>query len=216
MGSRLPGTDDPHRGFKKGDLKFTLHGEKLHGSWVLVRMRGDRCGGKRTNWLLIKHRDQFAREGGANNILEAGSTRWPRAALMDEIAVGKGKAPTPFMPGVKTAAGRRVWGNRPGMREGARRSRNRCDGPRRRPPRRKRERQVEESRRHAAFRRAAALQTRRASATGRLGHEVKFDGYRVQMRVEDGDGYAAKPARASTGADKFAAHRAGQSRCPMR
>ena len=50
-------SDDPERGYKKGDLKFTLHGNKLHGSWVLVRMRNDRTGGKRTNWLLIKHRD---------------------------------------------------------------------------------------------------------------------------------------------------------------
>src|ERR1700678_1752975 len=40
-----------------GDLKFTLEGDKLKGSWVLVRMRGDKFGGKRTNWLLIKHRD---------------------------------------------------------------------------------------------------------------------------------------------------------------
>ena len=64
-------SDDPERGFKKGDLKFTLDGEKLHGSWVLVRMRHDRNGGKRTNWLLIKHRDEFAREGKANNILDA-------------------------------------------------------------------------------------------------------------------------------------------------
>src|SRR6476619_2588940 len=56
-------SDDPERGFKKGDLKFVLHGGKLHGSWVLVRMKGDRYGGKRTNWLLIKHRDEFAKEG---------------------------------------------------------------------------------------------------------------------------------------------------------
>src|SRR4029079_16311691 len=35
---------NPDRGFKKGDLKFTLHGDKLHGSWVLVRMKGDRYG----------------------------------------------------------------------------------------------------------------------------------------------------------------------------
>ena len=53
----------PERGFKKGDLKFMLHGDKLHGSWVLVRMKGDRYGGKRTNWLLIKHRDEFAQGG---------------------------------------------------------------------------------------------------------------------------------------------------------
>ncbi len=55
-------SDDPDKGFKKGDLKFTLHGDKLHGSWVLVRMRHDRDGGKRTNWLLIKHRDEYARD----------------------------------------------------------------------------------------------------------------------------------------------------------
>ncbi|MBN9003137.1 MAG: ATP-dependent DNA ligase, partial [Rhizobiales bacterium] len=38
--------DDPERGLKKGDLKFTLDGGKLHGEWVLVRMRHDRTGGK--------------------------------------------------------------------------------------------------------------------------------------------------------------------------
>jgi len=82
-------SEDAERGFKKGDLKFTLDGEKLHGSWVLVRMRNDRTGGKRTNWLLIKHRDEFAREGDANDILAADKSvasgrtmdrsRWARA-----------------------------------------------------------------------------------------------------------------------------------------
>src|SRR5262249_40564464 len=50
-------SDDPETGFMKGDLKFNLHGEKLHGSWVLVRMRHDRNGGKRTNWLLLQQPD---------------------------------------------------------------------------------------------------------------------------------------------------------------
>src|SRR5690606_29318499 len=50
---------------KKGELKFTLDGERLHGSFVLVRMKGDRYGGKRTNWLLIKHRDEHARDSAA-------------------------------------------------------------------------------------------------------------------------------------------------------
>ncbi len=63
-------SDDPDRGFKKGDLKFNLHGDKLHGSWVLVRMKGDRYGGKRTNWLLIKHRDEFAKPGEGSGILD--------------------------------------------------------------------------------------------------------------------------------------------------
>src|SRR3979490_3256912 len=52
--------DDLREGFAKGSIKFTLHGERLQGSWALVRMhRGD---GRQ--WLLIKHRDAHARKGG--------------------------------------------------------------------------------------------------------------------------------------------------------
>jgi len=52
-GTWQPEVEDIGRAFEKGDLKFTLRGKKLRGSWVLVRMR-DR------QWLLIKHRDEFA------------------------------------------------------------------------------------------------------------------------------------------------------------
>lgn len=51
---------DVKAALEKGDLKFTLHGAKLKGSWVLVRTRGSFGGGGRASWLLIKHRDQFA------------------------------------------------------------------------------------------------------------------------------------------------------------
>jgi bifunctional non-homologous end joining protein LigD len=47
------GVESLRRGYEKGDLKITMHGERLKGSWVLVRM--DRPG--RPQWLLIKHRD---------------------------------------------------------------------------------------------------------------------------------------------------------------
>ena len=47
---------DPHLGLEKGDLKFTLKGEKLQGSWVLVRMKGRPGRDDRENWLLIKRR----------------------------------------------------------------------------------------------------------------------------------------------------------------
>ena len=49
---------------KAGELKFSLQGERLKGGWVLVRMKHDRTGGKRNNWLLIKHRDRHAKETG--------------------------------------------------------------------------------------------------------------------------------------------------------
>jgi bifunctional non-homologous end joining protein LigD len=58
-GTWAPESEDIEAALKKGDLKFTLNGEKLHGSWVLVRTRG--FGSKSDkSWLLIKHRDQFA------------------------------------------------------------------------------------------------------------------------------------------------------------
>ena len=57
-GTWTPEVDDVEAALRKGDLKFTLHGKKLHGSWVLVHTRGG-FGGDRS-WLLIKHRDEFA------------------------------------------------------------------------------------------------------------------------------------------------------------
>jgi len=70
-GTWTPEVDDVDAALKKGDLKFTLNGYKLKGSWVLVRTSG-RYGGGRTSgaggsgssgdrsWLLIKHRDEWS------------------------------------------------------------------------------------------------------------------------------------------------------------
>jgi len=52
--------EEPHRGLAQGALKFTLDGEKLSGSWALVRIHG-RDGKDDRNWLLIKHADSSAR-----------------------------------------------------------------------------------------------------------------------------------------------------------
>jgi bifunctional non-homologous end joining protein LigD len=58
-GEWTPESEDVEAALKKGDLKFTLHGKKLQGSWVLVRTRG--FGSKPDkSWLLIKHRDKYA------------------------------------------------------------------------------------------------------------------------------------------------------------
>jgi bifunctional non-homologous end joining protein LigD len=58
-GTWEPESEDVDAALKKGDLKFTLHGKKLKGSWVLVRLR-PRSGESRAGWLLIKHRDRYA------------------------------------------------------------------------------------------------------------------------------------------------------------
>jgi bifunctional non-homologous end joining protein LigD len=61
---------------QKGDLKFTLYGKKLQGSWVLVRTRG--FGGSDKSWLLIKHRDKFA---STEDLLE----KEPRSVLSNRL-----------------------------------------------------------------------------------------------------------------------------------
>src|SRR6476646_8697809 len=63
QGTWTPQSDDVDAALKKGDLKFTLDGYKLKGSWVLVRTGGRYPGGSGDrSWLLIKHRDEWAGE----------------------------------------------------------------------------------------------------------------------------------------------------------
>ncbi len=65
-GTWTPEVDDVDAALKKGDLKFTLNGYKLKGSWVLVRTGGrypgarSGPGGDARSWLLIKHRDEWS------------------------------------------------------------------------------------------------------------------------------------------------------------
>jgi bifunctional non-homologous end joining protein LigD len=174
-------SDDPDKGFKKGDLKFTLHGDKLHGSWVLVRMRHDRNGGSRTNWLLIKHRDDFAREGEDNNILDDDRSV-ASGRSMAQIAAGKGKAPKPFM----TAARGRgkadaVWHSNRGDAAQAR-AQNKL--ARSQPAKAARTVKVDEMPEFVAPELCAPVE-RPPNGDG-WGHEIKFDGYRTQLRVENG------------------------------
>jgi bifunctional non-homologous end joining protein LigD len=61
QGTWTPEVPDVDAALKKGDLKFTLDGYKLKGSWVLVRTGGRYPGGSGDrSWLLIKHRDDWA------------------------------------------------------------------------------------------------------------------------------------------------------------
>ncbi|MET3912378.1 bifunctional non-homologous end joining protein LigD [Bradyrhizobium sp. S3.3.6] len=199
-------SDDPEAGFKKGDLKFTLHGEKLHGSWVLVRMRHDRSGGKRTNWLLIKHRDEYASED-EDILSEDKSVASGRA--MEQIAGGKGRAPKPFML-AKEAKGKAdaVWQS------------NRAEETRGRtvkPAPRAALKRVKTSKKKATAATTAkkvsempdfvapqlCTPVERPPAADGWCHEIKFDGYRVQLRVEDGEA-TLKTRKGLDWTDKFA------------
>jgi bifunctional non-homologous end joining protein LigD len=83
------GAESLRRGYATGDLKFVLHGDRLRGSWVLVRMR--RPG--KPQWLLIKHRDDEA--DPARDLTAEETTSVVTGRAMEQIAAGEG--------------GRKVW-----------------------------------------------------------------------------------------------------------
>jgi bifunctional non-homologous end joining protein LigD len=96
----------PEHSLRDGELKFIIAGSKLLGSWMLVRLKG-KANEKRTNWLLIKHRDQWATPGidevlGQDRSVASGRT-------MAEIARGKGALPQPFVTTGGPTSADAVW-----------------------------------------------------------------------------------------------------------
>ncbi len=189
----------PEEQLAKGELKFTLAGQRLKGSWVLVRMKNDRFGGKRTNWLLIKHRDVFAQPGAGDAAL-AEDKSVASGRTMAQIAAGKGRGPKPFMLATKSAAKPdAVWNS------------NRSESqPTQTPVPRAAAKSATAASKAAGARRASgkpAAARRAGRARARMpkfiapqlatlverppkgpgwGHEIKIDGYRIQMHVENG------------------------------
>ncbi len=84
---------DPHEALEGGDLKMRLHGQHMKGEWVLVHMKGRdtkrKSGPARQNWLLIKHRDEQARNE------ETLTTRFTRSVSTgrDMAGIAKGLKP---------------------------------------------------------------------------------------------------------------------------
>lgn len=167
---------DAAKGYAKGHLEFTLEGEKLRGRWHLIRMQG-KPGEKRENWLLIKADDEAARPEAAPDILEEAprSVKTGRdiAEVADE-APGWSSRTGPIRPG----RGRKAAGTEqnpepeeetglpppdPSKVKGARKE----PLPDFVPP-------------------MLATLAPSAPAGDRWLHEIKFDGYRLQARIEAG------------------------------
>ena len=172
--------EDPHRGLKKGHLDFSLQGEKLHGHWHLVRMHR-RPGEKRNNWLLIKASDEDARTAKDADILEEMPDFVVSGRSIEEIAAGKGKKRV-WHSNKSVADNVKAGATRGGVRAGASTQAVRARAPRR-------------SKKKGASRDAAlpdfvppSLATLRDTAPNGRGwvHEIKFDGYRTQARLDHG------------------------------
>ena len=168
-GSGRPTGRSPEQALAKGDLKFTLEGKRLHGGWVLVRITTSGRG-KRTNWLLIKHRDEFAVPASGADGPGRGPRRWRPA----------GHGGNRGRQGTRAEAVHAAGG-------GA----GRCGLGQPQPASRRRS-----ARARAKAKASAAVMSgfiapqlcdpgRPPSADGWV-HEIKFDGYRIQMRVDGG------------------------------
>jgi len=169
---------DAERMLAKGDLKFTLDGEKLHGGWVLVRMRGDKFGGKRTNWLLIKHHDKYAKEENGEAILKKDHSVASGRA-MAQIAEGKGAKPKPFIR-ARAFRANEVWQSKSRKHDDA----DEEPRPVKKPATPLKRKSVKSLPRFVEPQ-LARLAEHPPGGSDWV-HEVKFDGYRMQLRVEDG------------------------------
>ncbi|WP_419757547.1 DNA ligase D [Acidisoma sp.] len=172
-------------GLEKGDLKFTLEGEHLHGSWVLVRMKN--WSGKRVNWLLIKHRDEYAHEGDQDALL-ADDRSVASGRPMEDIAAGRGRAPKPFMTSEASVTKDAVWDSNVGLAPALR-----AEGKTSSPPKSARKAkakptpEAEKATELPEFIEPQfCLSVERPSSQSGWVHEIKFDGYRVQARMSEG------------------------------
>jgi bifunctional non-homologous end joining protein LigD len=196
------GDRDPEAQLKKGELKFQLEGERLHGSWVIVRMKGDRYGGKRTNWLLIKHRDEHAGDADAVEAMMSEDASVASGRKMQDIATGKGRGPKPFMLDTKhVAKADAIWNSnradsstpvgRPARAaaKNSRRSPVSAPGKSKKPP--------------EFIEPELCKPVERPPVGAHWAHEVKFDGYRMQLRVANGVA-TLKTRKALDWSEKFA------------
>ena len=76
---------------RDGHLKFELHGKKLQGDWVLVRMHTTDARSDRQNWLLIKEKDKFARDEKGKAITDEAPNSVSTKRSLEQIATGKSR-----------------------------------------------------------------------------------------------------------------------------
>lgn len=182
------GTSDVDAALRDGELKFTLAGEKLRGSWVIVRIKHNREDSQRKNWLLIKHRDDYATE---DDVAEQDRSVASGRSLED-IAAGKDRGPKPFMVGGgKAAPAAAVWHSNKALAGKHAISMALQAKPT--------ERKVKKVARKASCKifgtdpmppfitpQLCKLVARPSQGEAWV-HEIKFDGYRMQLRIENSE-----------------------------
>ena len=161
---------DPEEGYAKGHLKFELHGEKLHGTWNLVRSRSSKYGGGDKSWLLFKETDDYARLGPEGLIVDERPDSVATGRSLDEIK----------------AAQDRVWHSNKSVDANVKGGAIR----KRKPKAAASVAKVEGAKARAmpAFVEAQLATLVKDPPKGpHWVHEIKYDGYRMLCRIENGD-----------------------------
>jgi bifunctional non-homologous end joining protein LigD len=163
--------------YRDGRLKFVLDGEKLKGGWMLVRLP-DRDGRRssKPNWLLIKEGDRFAQPESKGDILEKEPSSAKTGRTMEQIKEGKAVWKTRPKANTKhsaikepaTAAASATKSKRPKSVSSIQQAGKRAALPKHWDPQ------------------LATLVTVAPEGDQWL-HEIKFDGYRMACRLDDGD-----------------------------
>ncbi len=164
---------DPETAYKQGKLKFVLHGEKLHGGWMLVKSHGGKYGGDKS-WLLIKERDEYARTGADAHIVDTEPDSVASKRGLEAIAADPERVWHSNKSVAENVAGGRVEKKRPPAARG-----NGAPAPAK----------VKGARKAALPEsldaQLAMLVDAPPEGPGWL-HEIKFDGYRMLCRVSNG------------------------------
>ncbi len=170
---------DPHEGYRKGNLKFEIHGHKMHGRWVLVRMKGR--GEKQEGWLLIKENDEYARSSEEFSVVDempdsVKDLPMPKPARGKVAALkAEAKGESPRKPARKSAAKSAA---KPAAKPAAKRAKSTTPGlPEGAKPAKLPEEFTPE---------LATLVDAPPLDPAEWVFEVKFDGYRMLARVEGG------------------------------
>jgi bifunctional non-homologous end joining protein LigD len=163
---------DPADAYKRGKLTFTLDGEKLHGGWTLVRTRGRYADGNSGDpWLLIKEDDQHARRSSQVQPVEDQPLSVVSGRSLDEI----------------TADADRVWESTKSVAENVAASKKVVRSRRRSHAARlaKLTGAVRAAMPEAIAPQLATLVKAPVAGADWL-HEIKYDGYRMLCRIENG------------------------------
>lgn len=175
------GPKKPEDALEAGELKFVLVGERLKGSFVLVRLWKNRGRDTRKNWLLIKHKDEYAVEGGTPELIDEDRSV-ASGRTMEQITRGVGKAPKAFMLAAAEHADA-VWHSNRSETEAKPKPVVRAmPAPK---PAAPAKRSSLRSMPDFIEPQLCKLVDRPPAQAG-YAHEIKFDGYRVQLRVQNG------------------------------